>query len=76
MHAVSLFIDRNTATYFAFYGTEYIPQEVLNKIRDKSITNNIFRIQDNDSIVSGFYCIAFIKYLLAGKTLLDCSNLF
>ena len=40
------------------------------------MTNNIFRIQDNDSMVSGFYCIAFMKYLLAGKTLLDCSNLF
>ena len=24
--------------------TEYIPQEVLNKIRDKSITHNIFKI--------------------------------
>ena len=24
----------------------------------------------------GFYCIAFIKYMLAGKTLLDYTNLF
>ena len=24
----------------------------------------------------GFYCIAFIEYLLAGKTLLDYTNLF
>ena len=43
-------------------------QEVLNKIRDKSITHNIFRIQDNDSIMYGFYCIAFIEYMLPGKT--------
>ena len=43
-------------------------QEVLNKIRDKSITHNIFRIQDNDSIMCGFYCIAFIEYMLPGKT--------
>ena len=33
-------------------------------------------IQDNDSIMCGFYCIAFIEYMLAGKTSLDCSNLF
>ena len=29
------------------FGIEYILQEVLNKIKDKSITHNIFRIQDN-----------------------------
>ena len=45
------------------------PQEVLNKIRNKLINHNIFRIQDNDSIMCGFYCIVFIKYLLSGKTL-------
>ena len=33
---------------------EYIPREVLNKIKDKSITHNIFRIQNNESIMCGF----------------------
>ena len=64
---VSLFIDGNTAVYFDSFGIEYIPQEVLNEIRDKSITHNIFRIQDDDSISCGFYCIAFIEYMLLGK---------
>ena len=49
-HWVSFLIDRNTAVYFHIFGIEYIPQEVLNKIRDKSINHNIFRILD-DSIV-------------------------
>ena len=62
--------------YFHYFGIEYIPQDVLNKIKDKSITHNIFRIQDNESIMCGFYCIAFIEYMLAGKTLLDYTNLF
>ena len=43
IHWASLFIDRNTAAYSDFSGIEYIPQEVLNKIRDKPITHNIFR---------------------------------
>ena len=73
---ISLFIDRNTALHFDSFGIEYIPQEVLNKIKDKSITHNIFRIQDNESIMCGFYCIAFIEYMLPGKTLLDYTNLF
>ena len=57
-------------------GTEYIPLEALNKIRDKSITHNIFRIQDNESIMRGFYCIAFIEYMLSGKALLDYTTLY
>ena len=44
---VSLFVDNNLAVYFDSFGIEYIPQEVLNKIKDKSIAHNIFRIQDN-----------------------------
>ena len=24
----------------------------------------------------GFYCVAFIEYMLPGKSLLDCTNLF
>ena len=53
-HWVSLFIDRNTAVHFDSVGIEYIPQEVLNKIKDKSITYNIFRIQHDGSIMCGF----------------------
>ena len=75
-HKVSLFINKNTAVYFDSLGIEYILQEVLNKIKDKSISLNIFRIQDNESIMCGFYCIAFIEYMLAVKTLLDYTNLF
>ena len=55
---------------------EYISQEILCKVRDKSITHNIFRMQDNKSVMCGFYCIAFIECMLAGKTLLDYTNLF
>ena len=71
-----MFIDKNTAVYFDSSGIEYISEEVLNKIKDKSITHNIFRVQDNESIMCGFYCIAFKEYMLAGKSLLDYTNLF
>ena len=73
---VSLFIDRNLAIYFDSFGIESIPQEILNKIRDKSVTHNIFRIQDNESVMFGFYCIILTEYMIAGKTLLDYTNLF
>ena len=61
--------------YFDSFGIEHILQGVLIKIKDKSITHGIFRVQDDDSIICGFYCIAFIEFVLAGRNLLD-TNLF
>ena len=45
---------------FGSFVIEYIPQEVLTKIKEKSITNNIFRIRSDDFMMCGFYCIDFI----------------
>ena len=42
-HWILLFIDRNTALYSDSFVIEYISREVLNKIKDKLITHNIFR---------------------------------
>ena len=33
-HCVLLFVHKNVPIYFDSFGIEYIPQEVLNKIRD------------------------------------------
>ena len=63
------------AVYFDFFGIEYILQQVLDKVEDKSIMHNIFRIQDDDSVMCRFYCINFIKYMSAEKCLLDSTNL-
>ena len=69
-------VDRNTAVHFGSFRIEYITQDVLNKIKDKSITHNIFRIQSDVSIMCEFYCIAFIEYMIAEKTLLSYTSLF
>ena len=75
-NCVSLFIERNAAVYFDSCGIEYVLQEVLSKIKDKSITRKISRIQNDNSIMCGFYCIAFIEFMIAGKILLDYIHLF
>ena len=38
--------------------------------------SNTPRVQNNESIMYGIYCIAFIEYMLSEKTLLDYTNLF
>ena len=55
---VSLFIDRNGAVYFYSFGIQYIPQEVLSKIKDKSITHNILRTQVDDSIMCVYFIVS------------------
>ena len=49
---------------------------MLNKVKDKSIADHIFKMEDDESIMCGFYCIAFMEYMVAGKTLLDYTNLY
>ena len=68
------FIDRNTAAYFDSFGFEYIHQDVLSKVKEKSITHSIFRIEANASIMCRFCCIAFKENMKTEKTLLG-SNL-
>ena len=45
-------------------------------IGNKNIKANIFRIQAINSIIRGYFCIGFIDFMLAGKTLTDYTNLF
>ena len=44
--------------------------------QNKNVKTNIFRIQAYDSIMCGYFCIGFIDFMLAGKTLTDFTNLF
>ena len=38
--------------------------------------SNIFRVQEGNSIMCGYFCIGFIDSMLAGKKSTDYSNLF
>ena len=71
---VSLLIDRNAAVYFDSFSNEYIPQGVLSKFKNKSITHDIFKMQFDDSVICGFYCTISIELKITGKALLDYIN--
>ena len=74
-HWTVIFLKNNEVIYFASFGAEYIPKEIMDKIGNKNIKSNIFRIQDNNSMC-GYFCILFIEYMLNNKTLTDYPNLF
>ena len=66
----------NNVAYFDSFGVEHIPKEIKTFLKNENITINIFRIQAYDSIMCGYFCIGFIDFLLAGKTLTEYTNLF
>ena len=66
----------NNVTYFNSFGVEHITKEIKAFINNKNITTNIFRIQTYDSIMCRYFCISFIDFMLAGKTLTEFTNLF
>ena len=76
--------NNDNVIYFNSFGVEHIPKEIkafINRTsssasHDKNIVANIFRIQLHDSIVCGYFCIGFIDFMLAGKTLTEYTNLF
>ena len=67
---------RNEVIYFDSFGIEHIPKEIKKFISNKNIKTNIFRIKANNSIMCGYFFIGFIDFMLAGKTLIDYTNLF
>ena len=75
-HRAALYVQNNDVTYFDSFGVEHIPKEIKTFIGNKNIKTNIFRIQAYDSIMCGYFCIGFIDFMLAGKTLTDFTNLF
>ena len=75
-HWVALYVQNNDAPYFDSFGVEHIPKEIKTFIGTKNIKTNIFRIQAYDSIMCGCFCIAFIYFILAGKTLTDFTKNF
>ena len=75
-HWIALFCNKNKIVYFYSFGVEHIPKEIKEFIGNKNIEANIYRVQANDSIMCGYFCIGFIDFMLAEKTLTDYTNLF
>ena len=72
---ISFDTKNNEVIYFDSFGVEHVPKEVKNFIGNKDIKANIFRIQAYNLIMCGYFCIGFIDFMLAGKTLIDFTSL-
>ena len=75
-HWIAFYVHNDDVTYFDSFCVEHIPKEIKAFIKNKNIATNIFRIQAYDLIMCGYFCIGFIDFMLAGKTLTEFTNLF
>ena len=75
-HWIALYVNNKMAIYFDSFGVEHIPKEIMKFIARKKIITNIYRIQEYDSIMCGYFCIGFINFMFNDKSLTDYTNLF
>ena len=75
-HWLALFCKKNEIAFYDSFGVEHIPEEIKKFIGNRNIKANIYRVQATNSVMCGYFCIGFIDFMLAGKTLLDYTNLF
>ena len=75
-HWIALYLKDNEVIYFDSFGVEHIPKEIKRFIEHKNIKTNIFKIQADNSITCGYFCIGFIDFTLTGKRLIDFTGLF
>ena len=68
-HLVRLHVKDNKNNDDSF-GVEYLSKEVTKFIGNKYIKSNIFRVQSYDSVMCGYFCIGFIEFILAVKSLI------
>ena len=73
---VAFYVKDDEITYFNSFGVEHVPEEIKKFIGHKNIKTNIFRIQADNSIMYGYFCIGFINFMFTGKSLIYFTSLF
>ena len=71
-----MFCNRSEIVCFDNFGAEHVAEEIKDFVRNKNIKANIFRVQANNLVMRSYFCIKFIDYMLAGKTLVDFTSMF
>ena len=73
---IALFGNRSEIVYFDSFSVEHVPEEIKEFVGNKNIVTSIFRVQANNSVICGYFCIEFIDFMVAGKKLTDFTRLF
>ena len=75
-HWIALYVKNNDVIYFDSFGVEHVAKEIKRFIGNKNTKTNIFRVQVDNSIMCGYFCIGFIDFMFAGRSLIDFTSFF
>ena len=75
-HWIALFCNRSEIVYLDSFGVEHVSEEIKKFVEKKKKIANIFRVQANNSVMRGCFCIGFVDFMLAGKKLTDFTIMF
>ena len=75
-HWIAIYWLINYVTHLDSFGRVNTTKELKKFIKNKNVKTNKFRIQAYDLILCGYFCIGFIDFMLARKTLIKFTNLF
>ena len=62
-HWIAIYVNNKTVTYIDSFGIEHIHKEVKKIIGNRNIISNIFRIQNYDSIMCGYFFLVLLLYV-------------
>ena len=75
-HWIALFCNGSEIVYFDNFGAEHVPQEIKEIFGSKNIIAETFRVQANNSVMYGYFWIAFIGFMVAEEKLTDFTSMF
>ena len=52
-------MNGDNVTYFDSFGAEFNAKKILKLIGNKNIITNIYKIQANNSVMCGYFCIGY-----------------
>ena len=75
-HWIASYVKNNEVIYFYSFGVEHVPKEIKRFTGHKNTKRNIFRIQADNPIMCGYFCIGFTDFMFGNKILIDFTSLF
>ena len=75
-HWIALYVKNNEVIYFDSFGVKHVSKEIKRFVGYKNIKTNIFRIQTDNSIMCGYFCIGFIDFMFVRRSLIHFTSLF
>ena len=75
-HWIALYAKNNEVICFDSFGVEHVPKEIKKCVGHKNAKTNIFRMHADNSVVCGYFCIGFIDFMFAVRSLIDFTSLF